>query len=148
MDALLRRLDDDGLVEIEGQGCPSHPRLWKNAPPTLGGLSPREPCCPCRDQPSVLLHFNFGSVAVVIVFVPIVLGAPAMLVLIPPPVLLAPATFARLAQLAAFVVCPPAVAAVLLDRLMKFVFGVLDAPLAFAGLFSVSPRHWGKPQKC
>ena len=90
----------------------------------------------------------YASVAIVVVFVPIVFGAPAMLVFIPPPVLLAPATFAGFVQLAALMISLSAVASVLLDGLVKLMLGMLDAPLASVGIFGMSTRHCGEPQSC
>src|ERR1700751_5902240 len=71
-----------------------------------------------------------NSVAIVIALVPIAFVGPASLVLVPPAMMLGPATFTRLAQLVAFVIRLPAVSPVMLDRFMQFVLGVLDAPLA------------------
>jgi hypothetical protein len=70
------------------------------------------------------------SVAVVVTVIPVVFLAPAMFVLIPPTMVLAPAAFAGCVQLAALMIGFAAVAAMALDGLVQFVFGMLDAALA------------------
>lgn len=62
--------------------------------------------------------------------VPVVLLVPAVLVFVPPPMILAPAAFPSLAQFVPLMVRLTAVAPVAFDRLMQFVLCVLDAPLA------------------
>ena len=74
---------------------------------------------------------------VVVMLVPIAFGAPAVFVLIPPAVLLAPATFSRIAQFTALVICLPAVATMPLDGLVEFMLGVGDPALAAVDLFRV-----------
>ena len=63
-------------------------------------------------------------VAVVIVLVPIALGAPAVLMLVPPAMTLAPATLPSRVQFAAFVVGLGAVAAMFPDGFVKLMIGV------------------------
>src|SRR5258706_2009187 len=56
-----------------------------------------------------------GLVAIVIVLVPVAVGAPAAFMFIPPAVTFAPATLARLVQFTALVICLGAVASMSLD---------------------------------
>jgi hypothetical protein len=69
------------------------------------------------------------SVVIVIAIVPVALVAPATLVLVPPAMMLLPAPFAGLAQFAALVIRLPAIASVMFDRFVQFMFSVLNAPL-------------------
>jgi hypothetical protein len=87
-----------------------------------------------------------ASVAIVIVLVPIVLGAPAVLVLIPPAVLLTPAAFARFMQFTALVVGLTAIAAVVFDGFVQFVLSMSDTPLAAVDIVGVSSRHCAEQQ--
>src|SRR5579859_248498 len=80
------------------------------------------------------------SVPVVIAIVPVVFFTPAMLVLVPPPMMFAPAPFAGLVQFATLVVGLAAVAAVALDGFMQFVVGVRNAPLAPLHGLGLRPR--------
>ena len=70
------------------------------------------------------------SVAIMVAVVPVAFLMPAPLVLIPPPMMLAPASFPRFPQLASFVIRLPAMAPVMLNRFMQVVLGVLDPSLA------------------
>jgi hypothetical protein len=81
------------------------------------------------------------SVVVVIAIIPVVLGAPAMLVLIPPAMLLPPAALARFVQFAALVVGLAAVAPVAFDGFVQLVLGMSDATLAAVDVFGVRSRH-------
>ena len=65
-----------------------------------------------------------------IVIVPIALVAPAMLVFIPPAMVFPPTLFPCFVQLISFVVRLPAVASMMLDRLVQVVFRMLNAALA------------------
>ena len=65
-----------------------------------------------------------------VVLVPVAFGAPAVLVFIPPAMLLAPATLARCVQFATLVVGLPAVASMSLDGLVECMLGVNDSALA------------------
>jgi hypothetical protein len=66
----------------------------------------------------------------VIVVIPVTLLMPSPIVLVPPAVMLIPASFARFLQFTQFVLCLLAVASVALDSFVEFVFGVLDVFLA------------------
>src|SRR5579864_4234951 len=70
------------------------------------------------------------SVPVVIAVVPVVFFMPAMIVLIPPAMMFAPAPFARLVQFATLAVGLAAVAAVVLNGFMQFMIRMRNAPLA------------------
>ena len=80
-------------------------------------------------------------VSIVIPIVPIALGMPALIVFVPPPVILTPAPFPSLVQLSTLVICLGAVAAVFLDCLVQFVFSVLDAALASFVVVSMKPGY-------
>ena len=69
--------------------------------------------------------------------VPIALGAPAMLVFVPPLMTLAPATLPSCVQLAAFVVCLGAVASMFLDSLVEVMLGASYPALAAVVGFGV-----------
>ena len=62
--------------------------------------------------------------------VPVAFVVPTMLVFIPPTMMFAPALFACFPQLAAFVIGLTAVTAMMFDRFVQIVFGVLDPALA------------------
>jgi hypothetical protein len=66
---------------------------------------------------------------VVVVLVPIALRVPAVLVFIPPPMTLPPATRPRIVQFPALVICQPAVRSVSPDCLVEFMFCVSDPAL-------------------
>lgn len=85
---------------------------------------------------------------VVVALVPVVLGAPAMLVFIPPAMLLAPATLASFVQLVALVICLPAVASVSLDSLVEFMVGVRDPALTPVDVFGVKSRRRAEEKHC
>ena len=87
-------------------------------------------------------------VVIVVVLVPIVLGAPAVLVFIPPAMLLAPATLASFVQFATLVIGLPAVAAMFLDGLVEFVVGVSDSTLTAVDVFGVKPRRCAEEKDC
>jgi len=82
----------------------------------------------------------------VVVLVPITLGAPAVLVLVPPPMPLAPATLSSGVQFTAFVVRLGAVASMLLDGLVKLMLGMSHPPLTPVVIFSVNPWDYGEQQ--
>jgi hypothetical protein len=86
------------------------------------------------------------SIAVVVALVPVTLGAPAVFVLVPPAMLLAPATLSRRVQLATLVIGLAAVAAMALDGLVEFVLGVSDAALAAVDIVRLQSRHSGNHQ--
>ena len=73
--------------------------------------------------------------------VPVVLGAPAVLVLIPPAMLLAPATLARFVKFTTLVICLAAVASMFLDGLVEFVIRMRDPALTAVDVFGVKPRR-------
>ena len=72
----------------------------------------------------------FAIVTVVIVVVPVAVGAPPMTVFVPPTMTAAPAIFARFVQLLASVIGLPAVAAMMLDSFVEFVIRFRDTALA------------------
>jgi len=90
----------------------------------------------------------FWLVAVVIVLVPISIRTPAVFVFVPPPMLFAPAALPRLVQFTTFMIGLWAVAPVTLNRLVQFMFGVLDATLAAVHIFCVHGRRKAKKQGC
>jgi hypothetical protein len=79
----------------------------------------------------------------VVVLVPIAFCVPAVLVLIPPPMALTPATIAHLVQFATLVICPLAVASVLLDCIVEFMLGVRDPTLTSVEVFCAKAWHRG-----
>jgi hypothetical protein len=82
----------------------------------------------------------------VVVLVPIAVGPPAVLVFIPPAMLLAPASFSRRTKFAAFVIGLPAVAPMLLDGLVEFMIGMSHAALATVDVFCLKFGHCGERQ--
>ncbi len=74
---------------------------------------------------------------VVVVLVPIALGAPAVLVLVPPAVPFGPAVLAGFVEFAAFVTCLVTVASVFFDGLVEFVVGVGDPALTSVDVFGM-----------
>jgi len=81
-------------------------------------------------RPHQFVRANDPSVAIVIVLVPIALGAPAMLVLVPPLMIFAPAMLPSLVELTALVPCLVAVPPMFFDGLVQLVLGVFDTALA------------------
>src|SRR5690348_12817499 len=79
--------------------------------------------------------------AVVIVVVPITIRVPAVAVFVPPPMVLVPATFACFAQFMAGMVGLSAVPAMMLDGLVQFVIGLVNAPLTTAVVISIGARR-------
>jgi hypothetical protein len=79
-------------------------------------------------------------IAVVVVLVPVALGAPAVLVLVPPPMTLTPATLPGRVQFAAFVVGLGAVAAMFPNGFVKLMIGMSDAALAPVIILGVNSR--------
>jgi hypothetical protein len=71
---------------------------------------------------------------IMVVFVPIVLGVPAVSIFVPPPLIVIPAKGSRLNEFVAPFRGFRAVRAVLLDRFVKIVIG-------FAGVFLSSPAR-------
>jgi hypothetical protein len=86
------------------------------------------------------------AIAVVIVVVPIVLGVPTMLVLIPPAMGAVPAILARFVQFVPSLISLFAFAAVVLDGFMKTVIGPADATLAIV-VVGAQARCAGEEQK-
>jgi hypothetical protein len=84
----------------------------------------------------------------VVVLVPVAFGAPAVLVFIPPAMLLTPATLARFMQFTTFALGLPAVASVSLNGLVKFMLSVSDSALAAVDVFCVEPWRCGEEQGC
>jgi hypothetical protein len=77
----------------------------------------------------------------VIVFVPITLGVPAVLVFVPPAMLFAPAALARRVQFATLVIGLAAVASVMLDGFVEFVLFMGDAALAAVHVLGMQSRR-------
>jgi hypothetical protein len=74
---------------------------------------------------------------VVVVLVPIALGAPAVLVFIPPAVPFGPAVLAGCVQFAALVIGLTTVASVLFDGLVEFMVRVGDPALTAVDIFGM-----------
>src|SRR5258706_9454640 len=87
-------------------------------------------------------------VVIAVVLVPVVLGAPAVLVLVPPAMLLAPAALAGFVQFPTLVIGLPAVASVFLDGFVEFMLGVSHSTLTAVDVFGVQPRYSGEKQSC
>jgi hypothetical protein len=81
-----------------------------------------------------------------VVLVPIPVRAPAVFVFVPPPMLFAPATLARLVQFATLMIGLRAMASVTLNGLVQFMLGVRDAALAAVHIFCVQARHNAEKQ--
>ena len=79
-------------------------------------------------------------IAVTIVVVPIAVGVPTMLVLIPPAMGAVPAIVARFVQFMPRMIRLFAFAAVMLDGFMKTVIGLGDAPLT---IVVIGAQTWG-----
>ena len=86
---------------------------------------------------------TFGICLVVVVLIPIVFLAPAVLVFIPPLMPFAPATLPRRVQFTTLVICLSAVASVFFDCLVEFMFCVSDSTLTSVEGFSLKARHCG-----
>ena len=91
--------------------------------------------------------FRFGWL-VVVVLVPIAIGVPAVVVFIPPAMLLTPATLARVVQFTTLVICLSAVASMALDGLVEFMLCVDDSTLTAVDVFGVKSRHSAEKQGC
>ena len=85
---------------------------------------------------------------VVVVFVPVAVGAPPVLVFIPPAMLLAPATLPRFLQFVTLVTCLVAVASMFLDRLMEFMFRVRDPTLTVVDVFGMNSGRCAEEKDC
>ena len=81
-----------------------------------------------------------------VVLVPIVFGVPAVLVLIPPPMPLAPATLPRLMQFTTLVIRLHAVSSVSLDCLVESMVRVSDSALTLVDAFCLNAWHCGAKQ--
>src|ERR1700730_5918981 len=88
----------------------------------------------------------FAILAIVIVVIPVALGAPTMLVFIPPTMIVAPAVVARLAQLASCMVRLLALAPMALDRFMEMMIRLRDSLLATVAI-GAQTRSTGEEQK-
>jgi hypothetical protein len=82
----------------------------------------------------------FAILAVVIVVIPVALGAPTMLVFIPPTMIVAPAVVARLAQFATRMVRLLALAPMALDRFMEMMIRLRDSLLATVAIGAQTRR--------
>src|SRR5215470_11852239 len=85
---------------------------------------------PTRFPLNYLAWRMFAVIAIVIVIVPITIGAPTVFILIPPTMIRGVATFASFVQLVASVFGLLAVAAMMLDGFMKAMIRFANAPLA------------------
>ena len=83
-----------------------------------------------------------------VVLVPIAVGVPAAVVLIPPAMLLAPAALARLVQFTALVICLLAVVSMFLDRLVEFMLRVSDPALTPVDVFGVKSGRCAEEKNC
>jgi hypothetical protein len=83
----------------------------------------------------------------VVVLVPIAVGVPAVVVFVPPAMLLPPATLARFVQDMTLVIGLPAVMSVSVNGMVEFVFGVSDSTLAAVDVFGVEFWHRAEEQK-
>ena len=79
-----------------------------------------------------------------VVLVPIAFRAPAVLVLVPPAMLLPPATLARGVQFTTLVIGLPAVPSMSLDGLVEFMLSVSNSPLAAVNVFCVNAGRRGE----
>ena len=82
---------------------------------------------------------------VVVVFIPVAIGVPAVLVFSPPAMLLAPAAFADCMEFAALMIGLPAVPPVALDGAVEFMFLVGYAALAAVDFVGV--QRWRRGEK-
>lgn len=87
------------------------------------------------------------SITIVVSIVPVTFFVPAMLVFVPPAMMLAPATLARFMQFAAFVIGLAAAPSVAFDGLVEYMFCVPDPPLAAVTAFGVRARRRGEQQQ-
>jgi len=83
-----------------------------------------------------------------IVLVPITIAVPAVLVLIPPAVLLAPATFSRLMQSAALVIGLRAVVSMPLDGPVEFMVSLNDSTLTAVDILGVKAWRCAEEHNC
>jgi hypothetical protein len=79
-----------------------------------------------------------------IVLVPITIGVPAVLVLIPPAVLLAPATFSRFTQSVALVIGLRAVVSMSLDGPVEVLVSMNDSTLTAVDILGVKAWRCAK----
>jgi hypothetical protein len=84
-------------------------------------------------------------VAVVIVIIPVPLGAPTMAIFVPPPMTVAPAILTRFAQLGARMVRLPALASMMFDRFVKTMVSLGNAVLAI--VVGAQTRNAGEEQE-
>lgn len=82
-----------------------------------------------------------------VVFVPVAFRMPAMLVLVPPAMLFAPATLAGFVQLVSLVIGLRAVASMALDRTMQFMLLMCNASLATVHFVAVEAWNYSEQQK-
>jgi len=82
----------------------------------------------------------------VVVLVLIAVRVPAVLVFIPPLMPFTPATLPRVVQFTTLVICLPAVASVLLDCFVEFMFCVSYSALTSVEVFCLKARHCSTKQ--
>ena len=81
-----------------------------------------------------------------VVFVPVAIGVPTVLVFVPPAMLFAPAAFADYMEFVALVIGLTAVPSMALDGAVKLMFLVGDAALATVDFVGVQPWRHGEEQ--
>ena len=84
---------------------------------------------------------------VVVVFIPVAIGVPAVFVFVPPAMLFAPAAFADCMELAALMIGLTAIPSMALDGPVEFMFLVGDAALATVDFVGVQPWRHGEEQE-
>ncbi len=82
-----------------------------------------------------------------VVFIPVAVGVPAVLMFIPPAMLFAPAAFAGCMEFATLMIGLTAVPSMALDGPVKFMFLVSNAALAAVDFVGVQPWRRGEEQE-
>ena len=85
------------------------------------------------------------AIAIMIVIVPVMFGAPTMAIFVPPPMTVVPAILARFAQLGARMIRLPALASMMLDGFVKTMVSLGNAVLAI--VIGAQTRRAGEQQK-
>jgi hypothetical protein len=88
-----------------------------------------------------------STTLVVVVLVPIAVRVPAVVVFIPPPMPLTPATLPRTVQFTTLVICLFAVASVSVNCFVEFMLRVSNSALTSVLVFCLKARHGGAKQK-
>jgi len=100
-----------------------------------------------HSEQSILETGSYGSMAVVIVVIPITIIVPAVPFFIPPTMMFPPAMFAFFAQLMALMVRLPAVPAVALNGFVQSVFLLGDTALALIRVIGEGTRRRDERQQ-